>query len=106
MPLTREHRLIFLDGTLIASSPYWETMTVGPHDGPPTEPFATVAEGLEARLFSMDVAKLAGDRGWKIVELGDGQTAGLPPTLTPEHFYAALANGLTTRGAPSVCTDG
>jgi hypothetical protein len=45
----------------------------------------------------MDVA---GGRGgdWLVVELGDGQVAGLPPRADVEAFYRGLADGLSRPG--------
>jgi hypothetical protein len=36
-----------------------------------------LAAKVRSRFFSMDVAKQKGD-GWLVMELGDGQVAGLP----------------------------
>ncbi len=70
----RETRLFFLDGELI-----W---------GEPREPFVTLARSVPSRFFSMDIAPL-GER-WIIVELGDGQVAGLPDDVDRDAFYRAL----------------
>ena len=44
----------------------------------------------------MDVALTeAGD--WVIVELGDGQVAGLPDAVEPSMFYGSLFNSLSNR---------
>ena len=77
IPLTREHRLFFLDGEILSADDYWA-------DGAyPTEPlslkrFAEVGRRIDSRFFTMDVA-LRTDGEWRVVELGDGGVAGLPP---------------------------
>lgn len=89
MPLTKEYRLMYLDGNPVLCTPYWDT---GNYDGdaPSVEKFADVARSIESRFFSMDVAQRTnGD--WLVVELGDGQVAGLPENAELEKFYRALA---------------
>jgi hypothetical protein len=48
-----------------------------------------VAKAVRSRFFTMDVAKRR-DGDWLIVELGDGQVAGLPETADVDRFYKAL----------------
>lgn len=72
---SREARLFFLDGELIL--------------GPRLEPFLTLARSIPSRFFSMDIAPV-GD-SWTVVELGDGQVAGLPDEADRLQFYQALA---------------
>jgi len=94
MPLTREFRLFVLDGSVIAESPYWETQ-----DGtskPPIEQFEDLLGNVESHFFSCDVAKTTDGR-WLIVELGDGQVAGLPEQCDPRVFYEALARKVSTQ---------
>ncbi len=88
MPLTREFRLVFLNGEVLSSSRYWKT---GDYVGetPPLDKFAAIARTIPSRFFTMDVAKTK--RGeWLIVELGDAQVAELPPDTDPSRFYADL----------------
>lgn len=88
MPLAREHRLFWLDGRLLLSFPYWSDLgQTG--DGPPPGTFDAVAAKIRSRFFTMDVAKRK-DGAWMIVELGDGQVAGLPDDSSAEAFFAAL----------------
>ncbi|MBA2396497.1 MAG: ATP-grasp domain-containing protein [Ktedonobacteraceae bacterium] len=79
MPLTREFRLFVLDGQIILSTPYWEEGDYGDKNdtSPPLELFRQVAQKIQSRFFTMDVA-LKCDGTWNIVETGDGQVAGLP----------------------------
>jgi hypothetical protein len=88
MPLTREHRLFYRDGALLAHAPYWAE---GDDTGelPPFERLAPVAERVQSRFFSLDVARRR-DGEWTIIELGDGQVTGLPDRLPPATFYRAL----------------
>jgi hypothetical protein len=89
MPLTKEFRLFFLDGKLLLSTAYWDEGEYGDLQ-PPLEGFQPIARNIASRFFTMDVAKrLAGD--WLIVELGDGQVAGLPEQADLTVFYRGLA---------------
>jgi len=56
---------------------------------PPFEEFDGVASSITSPFFSMDVA-LTDTGDWIIVELGDGQVAGLPDSLEPSTFYQSL----------------
>jgi len=89
MPLTREYRVFFLNGEPILSSEYWEE---GAYDGPepPLDDLCAVAARVASRFFTMDVAQHIDGR-WRIVELGDGQVAGLPERADPLVFYRELA---------------
>jgi hypothetical protein len=88
MPLTKEFRLFFFDAQVLHSSEYW---TEGDYSGdkPPVEMFQGVAQQVQSRFFTMDVAQRT-DGTWIIVELGDGQVAGLPNQIDANHFYQAL----------------
>ena len=88
MPLTKEFRLFFLDGQPVFWTEYWEE---GDYAGivPPVEPFTKIAAAVKSRFFTMDIAKrLNGD--WMIVELGNGQVAGLPENADVDGFYRAI----------------
>ncbi len=96
MPLTREFRLVFLDGEVLTSSRYWNT---GDYAGevPPLENFTAIARTIPSRFFTMDVAKLKSG-AWMIVELGDAQVAELPPDTDPGTFFADLKNRAEAAG--------
>lgn len=68
--------------------PYWAGV-VYTGDGPPVERFAALAAGVRSRFFTMDVAKKL-DGNWLMMELGDGQVAGLPDNADVEVFYRGL----------------
>lgn len=92
MPLTKEFRLFFLDGELLDSFEYWDE---GEYFGnrPPENVFAEVAHKIESRFFTMDIAQtVAGE--WQIVELGDGQVAGMPDKANLSRFYQRLRSRL------------
>jgi hypothetical protein len=88
MPLTQEHRIFFLDGQPLYMTHYWDEGDYG-GDAPPPDLFQGVAAAVRSRFFTMDVARRR-DGSWIIVELGDGQVAGLPDSADPAAFYAAL----------------
>lgn len=93
MPLTKEFRLFFLDGVLIYSTEYWDEGDYS-NLSPPTGLFADAAKRVNSRFFTMDVAQRRnGD--WMIVELGDGQVAGLPDNVNLDLFYRKLIDTLT-----------
>lgn len=90
MPLTREYRIFWLDDAPLLTAPYWgEGAYAG--DEPPVATFQPVAAQIDSRFFTMDVAQRADDGGWQIVELGDGQVAGLPERADVNQFYQGLA---------------
>jgi hypothetical protein len=93
MPLIKEFRLFVLDGQIIFSTPYWEEGDYG-HDQqafPAIDIFRSIAQKIQSRFFTMDVARKS-DGTWNIVELGDGQVAGLPARANVLAFYQALTN--------------
>jgi hypothetical protein len=89
MPLTREYRTFYLDGEPLCTLRYWEE---GDYAGAelPLGLFGDVARAVRSRFFTMDVARRR-DGEWIIVELGDGQVAGLPDRADPVEFYTALS---------------
>ncbi len=90
MPLMLEYRIFWLDGQPIGYSPYWDEGTYA-NLTPPIEQLQKVAGEVQSRFFSMDIAKRkSGD--WMIIELGDGQVAGLPKAMDVQHFYQQLAS--------------
>jgi hypothetical protein len=93
MPLTREYRIFWLDGEPLLTVPYWEE---GDYSGsePPLATFRPVAADIPSRFVTMDVAQRAEDGVWQIVELGDGQVAGMPERADVLQFYEALVQHL------------
>lgn len=98
MPLTREYRLFVLDGRIMLTVPYWEE---GDYDCPdadqlPLDHLGDLARQVQSRFFTMDVARRV-DGTWNIVELGDGQVAGLPARADTTEFYQTLFSHLTSQ---------
>ncbi|HYF61682.1 MAG TPA: ATP-grasp domain-containing protein, partial [Herpetosiphonaceae bacterium] len=90
MPLTREFRAFWADGRPICVTPYWDEVAYD-SAGPPLDRFAELAGRVRSRFWTMDLAQRP-DGSWMIVELGDGQVAGLPENADPAAFLAALAS--------------
>jgi hypothetical protein len=91
MPLIKEFRLFVLDGQIIFSTPYWEEGDYGNDRQafPSPDTFSQIAQKIQSRFFTIDVARKR-DGTWNIIELGDGQVAGLPTNANRELFYQAL----------------
>lgn len=92
MPLSREMRVFFLKGEPVFVSNYWEAGEDGEF-AEVLDSFLDVARSVESRFFTMDFAKRK-NGGWIIMELGDGQVAGLPDGTEPQAFYASLRKGM------------
>lgn len=88
MPLTNEWRLFFLDSRPVSALHYWDEGDYG-DAMPPADQFGAAAALVRSRFFTMDVARRR-DGEWLIVELGDGQVAGLPERADVPAFYRAL----------------
>jgi ATP-grasp domain, R2K clade family 3 len=91
MPLIKEFRLFVLDGQIVFSIPYWEEGDYGDDQQtfPPIDLFRPIAQKVQSRFFTMDVARRL-DGTWNIIELGDGQVAGLPARADVATFYQTL----------------
>jgi len=89
MPLSKEFRRFILDSEPLLTAEYWEEGLYGDMY-PPDDLFSGVACAVRSRYFTMDIAQtLAGE--WVLIELGDGQVAGLPERTDVSAFYRALA---------------
>ncbi|WP_343604609.1 ATP-grasp domain-containing protein [Fluviicola sp.] len=90
MPLTEEYRLFFCNGKLIGTYDYWEE---GEYklDKPNTVEFEQLAAQIQSHFFSMDIARQKNGT-FIIIELGDGQVAGLPDKTDRSKFYSELKN--------------
>ena len=86
MPLKQEYRLFFLNGQLLDCYDYWEEGEYLTDEHPPLGMFKNIAKNIESNFFSMDVAKTKND-DWTIIELGDGQVAGLPDKVDRLQFF-------------------
>jgi hypothetical protein len=92
MPLAQEYRRFYLDGAPLITSAYWDVDTDA-GTLPPEDLFSDLAQCVPSRFFTIDIARTQAD-GWLIVELGDGQVAGLPDHLAASAFYHALTAAL------------
>jgi hypothetical protein len=88
MPLTEEYRLFFFNNKLLGIYDYWEE---GEYklSKPDTALFEDIAKNIESNFFSMDIARKKNGE-LIIIELGDGQVAGLPDRLDKGEFYKLL----------------
>ncbi len=88
MPLTEEYRLFFCNKKLVDIYDYWEE---GEYklSKPDTSEFEEIATQIESNFFSMDIARQKNGE-LIIIELGDGQVAGLPGKTNSKEFYKQL----------------
>lgn len=86
MPLKQEYRIFFLNGHLLGCYDYWEEGEYSASEHPPVDTFRDIAKNIESHFFSMDIAKTKSGE-WIIIELGDGQVAGLPDKVDRLEFY-------------------
>ena len=88
MPLTKEFRVFVKNGKIISIYKYWDE---GDYQNvePVLETFDAILPKIKSNFFTMDIAKQK-DGNWIIVELGDGQVAGLPDNADRGAFYEAL----------------
>jgi len=88
MPLTMEFRVFFANKKVIQVLNYWDEGEYG-ETTPSLQEFIEIAQTIESNFFTMDIAKKKnGD--WIIMELGDGQVAGLPDNADKDEFYRTL----------------
>jgi hypothetical protein len=88
MPLSKEFRVFVFDGAPVFTAEYWEE---GDYAGvsPAVEHFLDLARSIPSRFFTMEIAQRV-DGEWMIVELGDGQVAGLQENADALAFLRAL----------------
>jgi len=88
MPLTKEFRVFVKNGEIMTIFKYWDE---GDYQNiePVIEEFEAVIPKIKSNFFTMDIAKKK-DGKWIIVELGDGQVAGLPDNADKDEFYDEL----------------
>lgn len=90
MPLKEEYRLFFLNKRLVGCYNYWEEGTYQLAE-PPMLYFEEIGSKIQSNFFSMDIAKTKKGE-WIIVELGDGQVAGLPDAADKGEFYKKMSD--------------
>lgn len=92
MPLTKEWRLFFAHSSLVSWFNYWDEGDYG-NTVPELTSFLEVAKTIDSHFFTMDIAQKKNGH-WIIMELGDGQTAGLPENVSCGKFYEGLGKTL------------
>jgi len=99
MPLTKEYRLFFINKKTVLLSPYWEEGTY--HEtSVELDEFIEIAQTIDSNFFTMDIAQKKNGE-WIVMELGDGQVAGLPESMDVNEFYDKLKESMansTMRG--------
>ena len=88
MPLTKEFRIFFANKKIVKVFDYWDEGEYG-ETKPELQDFNKIAQNINSKFFTMDVAKKKGG-DWIIMELGDGQVAGLPDNADKNEFYNNL----------------
>ncbi|CAM1342212.1 ATP-grasp domain-containing protein [Tenacibaculum amylolyticum] len=88
MPLTKEFRIFFANKEVVKVFNYWDEGVYGA-EKPALEEFIAIAQAIDSNFFTMDVAKKKNGE-WIIMELGDGQVAGLPDNADKNEFYTHL----------------
>ena len=88
MPLTKEFRVFVKNGAVIATYKYWDEGDYQQVE-PVLDTFEPLLPKIKSNFFTMDIAKKK-DGEWIIVELGDGQVAGLPENADKATFYKQL----------------
>lgn len=88
MPLTKEFRVFVFKGAPLVVSEYWEE---GDYQAivPSISEFTNEMKAVQSQFYTMDIAKRANGE-WVIMELGDGQVAGLPERVDANQFYLRL----------------
>jgi len=88
MPLTKEFRVFVRNKKVITTCKYWDEGDYKDVE-PLLERFEEIIQEIDSNFFTMDIAKRK-DGDWIIVELGDGQVAGLPDNADKDEFYKQL----------------
>lgn len=93
MPLTKEFRLFLYQGAVLSAFEYWD-------EGDYKEltanwsTFEALIPTIQSNFFTMDIAQMTTGE-WIIVELGDGQVAGLADNVDKASFYQEWKNERT-----------
>ena len=88
MPLSEEYRLFFYKNELLCIFNYWDEGDYN-IEKPNTKHFEEIAKGIKSNFFTMDIAKDK-NGNFIIIELGDGQMAGIPEKEDKDLFYRKL----------------
>ncbi|WP_329458955.1 ATP-grasp domain-containing protein [Streptomyces sp. NBC_01497] len=85
-----EARVWWVDGDPVLTTAHPDTPDDLP--APELDAVAAAVRGLACRFVTTDLA-LRRDGRWRVVEVGDGQVSGLPPSADASALFAALAAG-------------
>lgn len=105
LPISEEYRFFILDGRVVSAGFYWSSHTEELEEqGIELSPWTSGAKqfvekvialvGNKCRFWVVDIARTVNDQ-WLVVELNDGQQAGLSD-IHPEEFYTRLKHRLST----------
>ncbi|WP_124980485.1 ATP-grasp domain-containing protein [Nonlabens xiamenensis] len=92
MPITKEFRIFFANKRIVKVFDYWDEGEYG-ETKPELDDFFEIAQNIDSNFFTMDIAKKK-DGDWIIMELGDGQVAGLPDNADRNEFYNNLKENI------------
>jgi len=82
-----EYRLFYFQKTLISKSTY---ARIG-GDVTAIPDYPAVAQSIDSPFFTIDVA-VTEDFGARILEIGDGGSSALPPTVDPRSFWLSIVH--------------
>ncbi|WP_422104304.1 ATP-grasp domain-containing protein [Winogradskyella sp.] len=88
MPLTTEFRAVVFNKNIIGIFNYWDE-GVYASENLDINIFRDNINAINSNFFTIDIAKKKDD-DWIIMELGDGQVAGLPDNVNRISFYSKL----------------
>ena len=84
--VTNEHRLVFWEGKLVAHAPYYDVDVA--LDDP--RAFAFLGRTIASPFFTADVARLANEPGYSVIEVNDGGCSVFLEGLDPREVYRVL----------------
>lgn len=93
MPLTKEFRIFFAHKNIVKVFNYWDEGIYGDAK-PELTDFINIAQHIDSNFFTMDIAQKKNGE-WIIMELGDGQVAGLPDNADKDEFYRNLKENIS-----------
>ncbi|MFF5973842.1 ATP-grasp domain-containing protein [Streptomyces sp. NPDC012769] len=93
-----EARVWWLDGAPVLVGPHPDTPEVRP--APDLTAIRPLVRALGCRFVTTDLARLADDGAWQVVEVGDGQVSDLPRGTDPAALLSALLSA-PLAGAPA-----
>ena len=94
MPLSEEYRMFFYKKELLCIFNYWEEGDYN-IETPKTEEFKIIAKSIESNFFTMDIAKTKNGE-YIVIELGDGQIAGIPDNVDKNIIFKNIRKTQTS----------